>query len=167
MRTIINALFLTGLPVLLLSSCEFISTSPTKDSPVQTEEFDISEARDIITEKTKRFTESHITRDTAYLNNIFTADARVYPPGSSVVTGHDAIAQLNTEWVSYGIHEFTEQSMKFYGNKGYLIDEGVYQMRYGDDNTPDSGNYINIWKFDQGEWKIYSNIWNSNSGAEK
>ena len=166
MRTILNVLILAGLSALLLTSCEFISTGQTEVSAVQTKEFDISEAREIISEKTKRFTESHITRDTAYLNNIFTTDARVYPPGSEVVTGRKAIAQLNAEWVSYGIHEFTEQSLNTYGNEEYLIDEGVYQMRYGDENTPDSGNYINIWKFDQGEWKIYSNIWNSNYSAE-
>lgn len=115
----------------------------------------------MISEKTKQFTEAHITRDTAFLNNIFSADAHAYPPGADIVKGREAIAAINEEWVNYGISEFTETTIRFYGDENFLIDEGVYALRYGEDNILDQGKYINIWKQENGEWKICSNIWNA------
>ena len=124
--------------------------------------FDLTAVKKIIQEKTIQFTEAHITKDTAYLNNIFTQDAKVFPPNSDVVIGRAAISQLNYEWVNYGIKEFIEETTSFYGCEDYLIDEGTYSLIYGDDNTVDKGKYINIWKKEDGEWKIFSNIWNTN-----
>lgn len=149
----------------LLSSCNSNPPESGKESKEITG-FDINAAQAIVQEKTNRFTAAHITKDTAYLNRIFTDDARVLPPNSDIVTGKKAISQLNTDWVNYGIHEFEEVSTSFYGNAEYVIDEGTYRLIYGDDNIVDSGKYINIWKSIDGEWKIYSNIWNTSLAFE-
>lgn len=114
-----------------------------------------------IQEKTKRFTEAHLLKDTSYLNQIFTRDARIYPPQSVMITGRSAIAKLNADWVNYGIHEFRETSVALYGSNDLLIDEGTYFLQYGTDSVTDEGHYINIWKIEDGEWKIGSNIWNT------
>jgi len=52
-------------------------------------------------------------------------------------------------------------STHLYGAGNYLVDEGNYFMIYGPDSTSERGKYINIWKIVNGNWKIYSNIWNS------
>ncbi|MBI1193801.1 MAG: DUF4440 domain-containing protein [Bacteroidetes bacterium] len=154
----------------LLSSCGS-SNSPSpqtsqETSPETAQEtaavFDLNEAAGIIQKKTNKFTAAHITKDTAYLNNSFTKDARVFPPNAEAVVGRSDIAQLNVDWVNYGVYEFTEKSTALYGNQEYLIDEGTYYLRYGDENTIDQGKYINIWTQENGDWKICSNIWNSN-----
>lgn len=145
-----------------LYSCNNKNNPKVESNEKKVAEFDLNAAKAKIHKKTNRFTEAHITKDTAYLNNIFTDDARVFPPNSEIVTGKKAISQLNTDWVNYGIHEFKEVSTSFYGNEDYLIDEGNYHLLYGEDNVIDKGKYINIWKNDNGKWKIYSNIWNTN-----
>ncbi len=127
--------------------------------------FDLNSAKKLIQEKTNRFTASHISKDTAYLNNIFSIDAKSYPPNSDAVVGRADIAKLNFDWVNYGIHEFKETSISFYGNEEYLIDEGTYYLRYGDEHTIDEGKYINIWKKESSDWKIVSNIWNTSLPA--
>lgn len=127
--------------------------------------FDSIAMKKIIDEKTNKFTQAHITKDTAYLNHIFTQDAKAYPPNSDVVTGRAAISAVNSEWVNYGIKEFREESTSFYGNEDYLIDEGKYYLRYGETDIIDKGKYINIWKKENGDWKIYSNIWNTSLPA--
>jgi len=114
-----------------------------------------------IRKKTDAFTAAHISKDTAYLNAIFTKDARILGPNAEVVTGKKAIAQLNSEWVNYGIYEFEEVSTALYGGGEFIIDEGNYTMVYGPDKNVDKGKYVNIWKRVNGNWKIYSNIWNS------
>jgi ketosteroid isomerase-like protein len=121
--------------------------------------FDLEAMEKIIREKTNQFTEAHITRDTAFLNAIFSKDAKIYAPNSEMVTGSAAIAAGNAEWVSYGIEEFSEESISFYGNEDFLIDEGIYYLSYS--GIVDKGSYINIWKKENGDWKISSNIWNT------
>lgn len=124
--------------------------------------FDLQAVKKIIEEKNKLFTAAHITGDTAYLNNTFTKDAKVFAPNTDVVIGKKAISKLNEEWVSYGIKEFVEETTSLYGNEDFIIDEGSYFLCYGDENIIDKGKYINIWKKENGKWKISSNIWNTN-----
>jgi ketosteroid isomerase-like protein len=166
MRPTTNILLTTLLFGVLLSSCDKKNFSKSAINKNKIAEFDLNAAKLIIQEKTKQFTEAHITKDTAFLNNSFTEDAKIFPPNSDIVVGQKAIAQLNYDWVNYGIYEFKEETISFYGNEDYLIDEGSYYLRYGAENTIDKGKYINIWKNIEGEWKIYSNIWNTNLPIE-
>ena len=129
--------------------------------------FDVVAARTLIEAKNRQFTEAHITGDSAFLVNIFTADAKVFGPNAPVVVGRTAIAKLNAEYVQLGIHEFREATTALYGNAEYLVDEGTYYMRYGAANTVEEGKYINVWKQDGGEWRIHSNIWNTNAAPPK
>lgn len=149
----------------LLTGCDGLKTSPSEPEQESIAAFDISEMKTVIQEKTDRFTEAHITKDTAFLNNCFTRDAKIYPPNSDAVIGRSDIADLNSDWVNYGIYEFKEESTSFYGDEDLLIDEGTYYLRYGEENTIDKGKYINIWKMEDGEWKIFSNIWNTSMSA--
>ncbi len=153
--------------IILLTLTTFItfgcSTKADTKGDSNTDEitFDLNAMKKIIEEKTNQFTAAHITKDTAFLNNIFTLNARSLPPNAEAVNGRKAISQLNMDWINFGISEAKETSTVFYGNKDYLIDEGTYIFIYGEDKTIDKGKYINIWKMEDGEWKIESNIWNS------
>jgi ketosteroid isomerase-like protein len=165
MRALPKLLFLTLIFGLVIYSCDKTSNSKEQTDEKKVE-FDLNDAKSKIQQITKRFTEAHISKDTSFLNNIFTDDARVLPPNSEIVMGRKAISQLNTNWVNYGIYEFKELTTSFYGNQDYLIDEGTYYLRYGEENTIDKGKYINIWKNVNGEWKLCSNIWNTNLPIE-
>lgn len=145
-------------PLTILAFLVFGCTS----NSVQSEAFDLDNARKIIGEKTVQFTQAHITGDTAFLNSIFAQGAKIFPPGAELVTGAKAISVINAEYVSYGIKEFREEAFAFYGNEKYLIEEGNYTMVYGEDKITEEGKYLNVWKNENGEWKMYSNIWNTN-----
>lgn len=142
------------------------NTSATETPKDSAAPFDAASMRKIINEKNNRFTRSHITGDTAFLNNIFTQDAKVFAPNADVVAGRAAIAALNLEYINFGIKEFREETTALYGNGDYLVNEGSYFMAYGKDSTTEKGKFINIWKKVDGDWKIHSNIWNTNSPAK-
>jgi ketosteroid isomerase-like protein len=115
--------------------------------------------------KNRQFAQAHILRDTAFLNNIFTNDARVFSPNSEIIQGRHAIAAINAEYVNFGISLFDIQTTRLYGEGNYLINEGNYTMSYGKDNTTEKGKFIFIWKMVNGEWKLDSDIWNSSMSA--
>jgi ketosteroid isomerase-like protein len=135
---------------------------PATPSANETNEaFDLAAMRSLITEKNARFTEAHITGDSAVLIDYFTPDARVLGPNAEAVVGQASIAELNAQYVGYGIKEFTEVTTNFYGDENYLIDEGTYFMRYGED-VVEEGKYLNVWKQVDGEWRVCANMWNTN-----
>ena len=140
--------------LLILFSCQIVKAAG--DPPL----FDFEAASQIITAKTKQFTESHITGDLNFLNNVFTENARAYPPGSDKIATQANIAAVNAQYVEeYGVSEFTEVSTNRYGGPEYLVDEGTYTMTYGPDNISEAGHYINIWKLVDGDWKLFANMW--------
>ena len=155
----LSTIILTGL---LNMGCSNSNKNTIDNTKNKEQAFDLTEIKKTIEEKNNQFTKAHITRDTAFLNNIFTKDAKVFAPNSEVVIGRSAIAAVNWQWVNFGIKEFREDIISLYGNEDYLISEGSYYLIYGKENTLDKGKYLNVWKKEDGEWKIFSNIWNTN-----
>jgi ketosteroid isomerase-like protein len=96
--------------------------------------------------------------------NIFTSDARILPPNADPVIGRPAIEALTALYMTMEIAEFREETTAFYGNHEMLVDEGAYVFVY-DKGKTERGKYVNIWRKEGGEWKIYSNMWNTNAPA--
>jgi ketosteroid isomerase-like protein len=128
--------------------------------------FNLAEMRKVIEANNDRFTAAHVKGDCATIDDMFTLDAKVLPPGADPVIGRAAIARLTKEYIEAGVSEFREVTTDFYGNEELLIDQGNYVMVYGKDKTRENGKYLNVWKKESGVWKIYSNIWNTNAAAE-
>jgi hypothetical protein len=38
-------------------------------------------------------------------------------------------------------------------------------MVYGADNVVERGKYLNVWKQEDGTWKMHANIWNTSPPA--
>ena len=150
---------------LLTVGCGSNNTASTDSHKSNADTFDVTAMKKVIEEKNNRFTKAHITHDSAVMINIYTQDAKVFAPNSDVVIGRPAIAVVVSQYMKFDIKEFREETTAFYGNEDYLIDEGNYFMRYGKDNIIDKGKYLNVWKKEDGDWKIYSNIWNTNMPA--
>lgn len=141
---------------LLLSACTDKSTEA---------DFYLASARDIIVLKNQAFARAHVTGEVEVINDYFTKDAKVFLPNSEVVTGSEEIAELNEQYVEYGITAFREETTALYGDEELLVEEGRYFMTYGEDGIVENGKYINIWKQENGDWKVHSNIWNSSMPA--
>lgn len=73
---------------------------------------------------------------------MFLPDARSYPPGAPAAVGIDAIHALTVDFLKVGITEFREETTAFYGNAEYVVDEGIYVLRYG--GVTERGKYINV-----------------------
>jgi ketosteroid isomerase-like protein len=124
--------------------------------------FDLSAMRTIIEAQNERFTRAHVAGDIATIDAMFTRDARSFPPGADAAIGLAAIHALTAEYLKAGVAEFREDTTDFYGNQDLLIDAGTYEMTYGADRVVERGKYLNVWKQEDGAWKIHANIWNTN-----
>ncbi len=145
---------------LLITGCSnnAASASAAKDS---TASFDPSAFIKIVDEKNSEFAKAFISGDSARMVNHYTRDAKLFPPNSGAVIGRAAISTLVSEYLKYGIKEFHDETTALYGNEENLIEEGNFFMGDGKDNTLDKGKYICVWRKADGDWKVYSNMWNT------
>jgi ketosteroid isomerase-like protein len=114
----------------------------------------------VIEQKNAQFTQAHVAGDVATIDAMFTRDATSFPPGAEPAVGPEALHALTVNFLKVGITTFTERTTTLYGNSELLIDQGEYEITYGPRNTVERGKYVNVWKQEDGAWKIQTNIWN-------
>jgi ketosteroid isomerase-like protein len=133
---------------------------PHAGAGVEDAPFDLQATRELIAQQNKQFTQAHISGDVAAIDAMFLSDSRSYPPGAAAAIGLPAIHALTVDFLAAGITEFREESTAFSGDAEHVIDECVYVLRYGAGVT-ERGKYLNVWKRVNGNWRIQSNIWNT------
>jgi len=162
MRSSLTAAVPAALVLLLVWSCERKDAGGQPDRSLQaTAPIDLSAARALIERKNAQFTAAHVAGDVATIDAMFTRDAKSFPPGSEAAVGTAALHSLTVEYLKSGVKAFTERTTDLYGTSDLLIDQGEYSVTYGPDNTVERGKYLNVWKREDGEWKIHANIWNT------
>lgn len=149
---------LAGLVITGCKNNETTSAINTKDSAPA---FDVNAMKKIIEEKDNAFAKAFVTGDSAVLVNAYTQDGKIFAPNSDVVVGHAAIAKLMSQYLKFGIKKFTDETTALYGNEDNLIEEGNYYMGDEKGSTIDKGKYIAIWRKVNGDWKMYSDIFNT------
>lgn len=112
----------------------------------------------------RRFTDLFNRGDVAgAARSIYTADAKILPPGAPAVTGRDAIVQF---WVAaaaqLGIREVSLETVEAQPVPGgaYQVGRAVLQLAGGQSVE---GKYVVIWKEEGGDLRWHIDIWNLNA----
>ena len=101
-------------------------------------------------------------RDTKRLDRVYTADARVLPPGAPMMEGRkqviafwqQAISALDIKSV-----KLTTVDAEQVGDR--VLEIGRGEMRVGSGQVV-TAKYVVEWKREDGDWKIHVDIWNMN-----
>jgi uncharacterized protein (TIGR02246 family) len=103
--------------------------------------------------------------DAGALKTFYTADAKLFPENSTAIEGPDAISGFFGAVMNMGIKKvkFEAVTAQSYGN--IAIEEGNYTLYVPGDYVADQGKYIVTWKKEEGKWKVYRDIWNTNNPA--
>ncbi len=153
--------------VLLFTSCnndsaKVASSENRADSTTQS--FNMSAARKTIDDINQRFEEAVRKADSATLGSLYTSDAMVMPANSEPIKGNDIPGMWGSA-LRMGIKDAKITTTDLQGNADLLAETGTYEM-FGDKNkTLDKGKYVVVWKQENGQWKIYRDIWNTNMPA--
>ena len=114
--------------------------------------------------KTNRTFEAAVAaRNLAPLDAVYTADARILPPGGEIVTGRENIKHF---WQSaidaLNVTSCPLETVHFElnGDTGYEI--GRAKLNFPGDAPSAYAKYVVIWKREDGAWKWHVDIWNNN-----
>jgi ketosteroid isomerase-like protein len=154
-------IFLAGFAFVSCNNPQNTATAKDKVSTSGEGSFNLDSVKAIINQKNKAFAKAFVTGDSAAMVNNYTVDAKLFPPNEDKVEGRDAIAKLISQYLKYGIKEFSDSTTAVYGNADNVVEEGTLFMGDGKGNTIDKGKYVEVWRKVDGDWKLYTDIWNT------
>jgi uncharacterized protein (TIGR02246 family) len=100
--------------------------------------------------------------DGAAVAAVYTPDGMVLPPNVEPVSGREGIARFITTELT-GPAKVTivtrGDEVEVHGNTAHRV--GNFEVKTADGAVVDRGRFIEIWKWQGGEWYIARDIWNS------
>lgn len=93
---------------------------------------------------------------------IYTATARIYPPNAPCFKGREAIRKYWSDLyhaLDFDLRLDTHH-LELLGDTA--VEEGEFNLRGRDGSKIDTGNYVVIWKKQDGHWRYDRDIWHSN-----
>jgi len=128
-----------------------------KDAPT----FDLTKAKTWIESDNAKFVEEFKKGDSAGVASHYGSDAWLMMGGMEPVK-KDGIAAAWGHAMRMGVKDVKINTVDVTGNADLLAETGMYEV-YGDNNKLlDKGKYVVVWKPENGGWKIFRDISNSN-----
>ncbi|MBL7703663.1 MAG: nuclear transport factor 2 family protein [Ferruginibacter sp.] len=123
--------------------------------------FDLAAVKNHIMEMNKTYSDRFMKNDTAFYNERYCKDAEVYSPGMPAVKGRDSIISFFYQNGTNKEARIELPAGNIYGNEELVVEEGTYNFPDGKGGSFDKGKFIALWKQEDGKWKLYREIWNT------
>ncbi len=153
--------FLTSILVIFIVACNDSATTDNKMAAKDSTMSDSKSVEDHIRKEALNFEEEIKRGDSVALASHYASDALVMPPNSDAVKGNN-IAGLWGGALRMGVKDLKLNITDITGGGDVYAETGNYEMFGADNKSLDKGKYVAVWKKDNGIWKMYRDIWNSN-----
>lgn len=147
----------------ILSSCNNADTSKTTEKENKPN-FDLTVAKKEIEDSNRNFMDLVAKGDTIGLANSYTTDAKFMNAGSPAAVGRANIQHAMSGMVKSGITKVDLRTKEVFGTEDLMAEEGELTL-YVKDKAVSEEKYIVLWKKEDGRWKLFRDIFNSNAPA--
>ena len=141
-----------------LYSCS--GSAGTKDAPGS---FNMDSVKAAIDANNKSFTASIKNADSLACIASYTTDGCVMPTGTPKMCGAKGIGDFYHWTQQMGAGNLILAVTEVTGGKELVSEEGMYDVVGKDGKSIEKGKYIVTWKQENGVWKKYRDIWNSDA----
>ena len=148
----------------LLSGCNNADTSKTTALNQNKSSFDLTVARKEIEEANRNFMDLVAKGDSVGLANAYTTDAKFMSAGAPAVVGRANIQKAMSGIVKSGITKVDLRLKEVFGTEDLIAEEGELTLYVKNDAVAEE-KYIVLWKKEDGKWKLFRDIFNSNLPA--
>jgi ketosteroid isomerase-like protein len=145
-------------------ACNDTTTTDTKMTAADSTAKDSKSVEDYIRKEALNFGEEIKRGDSVALASHYASDAVVMPPNSDAVTGKNIVGLWGGA-LRMGVKDFKLNITDITGGGDVYAETGTYEMFGADNKSMEKGKYVAVWKKYNGNWKMYRDIWNSNSAA--
>ena len=114
-------------------------------------------------QKTNRIFEQEVAakRNIDALDQVYTMDARILPPGADMISGRQNIKNFGRNAIdSMGVKAVKLQTVEFepLGDTGFEIGRARLEFAAAG-SQPVDVKYVVLWKRENGEWKWHVDMW--------
>ena len=144
----------------ILSSCNS-GTNAEKDSKPK---FDLTVAKTEIEEANRNLIDLLAKGDSVGLANSYMTDAKLMTAGAPAVVGRANIQKAMSDILKSGITKMDLRTKEVFGTEDLIAEEGELIL-YANNDAVAEEKYIVLWKKEDGKWKLFRDIFNSNLPA--
>jgi ketosteroid isomerase-like protein len=99
--------------------------------------------------------------DVEALKGLYSPNATMFPPGAPPIVGTAAIGGFWKKMVEAGVKRIEPRTTELETHGDTLIELGTFEA-FREGATPiQKGRYVVIWKKENGSWKIFRDLWNT------
>ena len=153
--------------LLLLFSCnkkqEAGAETPEATKPV----FDLAATKPTVEARYREFENAFNTKDSVALANCYTTDAKFMNPNAKAVEGRPAIQKAFGQWFKGDSPKLKLNLVELWGDENNLTAEDAWTMTDKDGKVIDEGKSIEVYKMEEGKWKLLRDCYNSDMPVKK
>jgi uncharacterized protein (TIGR02246 family) len=124
-----------------------------------------SQLRKAIVAANAEFVAAFARGDGAGVAALYAVDGQLLPPNGNIVSGRDGIKTFWQGAIDSGLKQVKLETVEVHGAGGMIAEVGKYSILDGNGQVVDSGKYVVLWKLEKGKWRLFRDIWNSNTPA--
>lgn len=123
--------------------------------------FNLDSVRTAIEANNKQFAEAFAKNDSALFVSLFTKDGCLMPDAAPKMCGPEALTAFLRGGIEMGMVGMNLTIVELTGGPELVAEEGLYEVLAKDGMVVEKGKFIVTWKQEDGVWKRYRDIWNS------
>jgi ketosteroid isomerase-like protein len=142
---------------ILFSSCN------NEAAKTETAVFSLDSAKAAFAASNKVFGACFATGDSVAFANCYASDGCIYNANMPKVCGTDGIRSFLNIGYQSGIRNVVLTTEEVMGGKEAVVETGKYEVFIADNVSVEKGKFVVVWKEENGKWKMYRDIWNSDA----
>lgn len=139
----------------------------TEKTDFNSKKFDLVAVKKIIDSANLNYAQRFTNNDSLWYTQKYCKNACDFPPNEKPICSIDSLRKY---FYGDGKNEAIPMLVKatnVYGSQEAVIEEGIYDFPDGKGGSFDKGKFIAIWKEEDGNWKLFKEIWNSDLTIKK
>ncbi|WP_136666732.1 nuclear transport factor 2 family protein [Flavobacterium sp. H122] len=124
-------------------------------------EFDLVTAKKAIQERSNIYVDAVNKKDSVGLSHCYTVDAKLMAPNEKSAEGRAAIQKMMGGWMKTGMPHLSIETVEVWGDDNALTAEEIWTFKDKDGKILDQGKAVEVYKKEDGVWKLHRDCFNS------
>lgn len=153
-----------SLLILTAVSCKKAEDNPAPAEPAK-DSFDPIAAKSAIESSYREFEKAFNSKDSVALANCYTADTKFMAPNEKAIEGRPALQKTFHMWFSGDMPTIKLNCVEVWGSSDNIVSENSWVMTGKDGKVVDQGKSLEVYKMEDGKWKMARDCFNSDMPA--
>lgn len=149
--------------VLASATILFLISCGEKPAAVTKSDFNLDSVKAEIATSNKTYAESVAKKDSVAFRDHYTSDGCIFNSNMPRLCGTPGIMGFFNAALGMGITSLNLNTEEVLGGPSAVSEVGNYELKIANGTVVDKGKFVVVWKIENGKWKMYRDIFNSDN----